>query len=53
MTFSQAETPQVFVAKVPLCFMEKESNEVRRGRPSVIRTVIEVRLYGFSNFNRI
>lgn len=42
--FSQAADPQVFVGKVPLCFMEKESNEVRRGRPSVIRPVVEVRL---------
>ncbi|KAK5857329.1 hypothetical protein PBY51_010581 [Eleginops maclovinus] len=39
--FSQAAEPQVFVGKVPLCFMEKESNEVRRGRPSVIKPVVE------------
>lgn len=41
VAFSQAENPQVFVGKVPLCFMEKESNELRRGRPSVIRTIVE------------
>ena len=41
--FSQAEDPQVFVGKVPLCFMEKENNEVKRGRPSVIKPVVEVR----------
>ncbi|XP_033972282.1 DNA mismatch repair protein Mlh3 isoform X2 [Trematomus bernacchii] len=39
--FSQAAEPQVFVGKVPLCFMEKESNELRRGRPSVIKTIVE------------
>ncbi|KAM6913191.1 DNA mismatch repair protein Mlh3 isoform 2-T2 [Xenentodon cancila] len=41
VTFSQAETQQVSVGKVPLCFMEKESNELRRGRPSVIKAVVE------------
>ncbi|GLD62451.1 DNA mismatch repair protein Mlh3 [Lates japonicus] len=39
--FSQAADPQVFVGKVPLCFMEKESNELRRGRPSVIKPIVE------------
>ncbi|XP_069574614.1 DNA mismatch repair protein Mlh3 isoform X2 [Brachyistius frenatus] len=41
VTFSQAADPQVFVGKVPLCFMEKESNELRRGRPSVIKPIVE------------
>lgn len=41
--FSQAAV-FVFVGKVPLCFMEKESNELRRGRPSVIKTIVEVRI---------
>lgn len=44
MKFSQAADPQVFVGKVPLCFTEKESNELRRGRPSVIKPIVEVRL---------
>uniref|UniRef100_A0A3P8RMN2 WW domain-containing protein n=1 Tax=Amphiprion percula TaxID=161767 RepID=A0A3P8RMN2_AMPPE len=44
VTFSQAADPQVFVGKVPLCFTEKESNELRRGRPSVIKPIVEVRL---------
>ncbi|XP_071354333.1 DNA mismatch repair protein Mlh3 [Trachinotus anak] len=39
--FSQAADPQVFVGKVPLCFTEKESNELRRGRPSVIKPIVE------------
>ncbi|XP_076017864.1 DNA mismatch repair protein Mlh3 isoform X2 [Genypterus blacodes] len=29
------------VGKVPLCFMEKERNELRRGRPSVIKPIVE------------
>ncbi|XP_008281152.1 DNA mismatch repair protein Mlh3 isoform X1 [Stegastes partitus] len=41
VTFSQAADPRVFVGKVPLCFTEKESNELRRGRPSVIKPVVE------------
>ncbi|XP_035808273.2 DNA mismatch repair protein Mlh3 isoform X1 [Amphiprion ocellaris] len=41
VTFSQAADPQVFVGKVPLCFTEKESNELRRGRPSVIKPIVE------------
>ncbi|XP_029982800.1 DNA mismatch repair protein Mlh3 isoform X2 [Sphaeramia orbicularis] len=39
--FSLAADPQVLVGKVPLCFMEKESNERRRGRPSVIKPIVE------------
>ncbi|XP_040916657.1 DNA mismatch repair protein Mlh3 isoform X2 [Toxotes jaculatrix] len=39
--FSQEADPQVFVGKVPLCFIEKESNELRRGRPSVIKPIVE------------
>ncbi|TDG98775.1 hypothetical protein EPR50_G00203880 [Perca flavescens] len=39
--FSQEADPHVFVRKVPLCFMEKESNEIRRGRPSVIKPIVE------------
>ncbi|XP_047466225.1 DNA mismatch repair protein Mlh3 isoform X2 [Mugil cephalus] len=41
VTFSQAAEPQVFVGKVPLCFMERESNELRRGRPSVIKPIVQ------------
>ncbi|XP_065822517.1 DNA mismatch repair protein Mlh3 isoform X2 [Labrus bergylta] len=41
VTFSGAVAPHVFVGKVPLCFMEKESNELRRGRPSVIKPIVE------------
>ena len=38
----QAGAPRVLVGRVPLCFTEKEHNEVRRGRPSVIKAVVEV-----------
>ncbi|XP_034531445.1 DNA mismatch repair protein Mlh3 isoform X2 [Notolabrus celidotus] len=41
VAFSDAADPQVLVGKVPLCFMEKESNELRRGRPSVIKPIVE------------
>ncbi|XP_068563098.1 DNA mismatch repair protein Mlh3 isoform X2 [Cebidichthys violaceus] len=39
--FSPAAAPQALVGKVPLCFMEKESNELRRGRPSVLKPIVE------------
>ncbi|XP_071375654.1 DNA mismatch repair protein Mlh3-like [Centroberyx affinis] len=38
---SQAGDPLLLVGKVPLCFIEKESNELRRGRPSVIKPIVE------------
>uniref|UniRef100_A0A672FVY0 WW domain-containing protein n=1 Tax=Salarias fasciatus TaxID=181472 RepID=A0A672FVY0_SALFA len=41
VTFPQAADPQVLVAKVPLCFTEKEHNELKRGRTSVIKTIVE------------
>ncbi|XP_054469743.1 DNA mismatch repair protein Mlh3 isoform X2 [Anoplopoma fimbria] len=39
--FSQAANPQALIGKVPLCFMEKESNELRRGRQSVIKPIVK------------
>uniref|UniRef100_A0A3P8XPR2 DNA mismatch repair protein Mlh3 n=1 Tax=Esox lucius TaxID=8010 RepID=A0A3P8XPR2_ESOLU len=39
MQFSQTE-PLVLVRKVPMCFTEKESNELRRGRQSVIKGIV-------------
>ncbi|XP_068195677.1 DNA mismatch repair protein Mlh3 isoform X2 [Antennarius striatus] len=41
LKFSQTAQPQVSVGKVPVCFLEKESNELKRGRPSVIKSVVE------------
>ncbi|XP_055004132.1 DNA mismatch repair protein Mlh3 isoform X2 [Boleophthalmus pectinirostris] len=39
--FSQKEDSRIFIGKVPLCFTEKDINERRRGRPSVIKVLIE------------
>lgn len=41
LQFSQTGNPQVLVSKVPVCFTEKESNELRRGRQSVIKPIVE------------
>ncbi|CAB1335190.1 unnamed protein product [Coregonus sp. 'balchen'] len=41
MQFSQIGNPQVLVGKVPMCFTEKESNELRRGRHSIIKPIVE------------
>ncbi|RVE57184.1 hypothetical protein OJAV_G00213420 [Oryzias javanicus] len=41
VTFSETQTRSVFVGKVPRCFLEKETNELKRGRPSIIKTVVE------------
>nr|XP_015825668.2 DNA mismatch repair protein Mlh3 isoform X1 [Nothobranchius furzeri] len=41
VSFSETAAPHVFVGMVPLCFMEKESNELRRGRSSVIKPIVE------------
>uniref|UniRef100_A0A8C7YBV5 MutL homolog 3 (E. coli) n=1 Tax=Oryzias sinensis TaxID=183150 RepID=A0A8C7YBV5_9TELE len=41
VTFSETQRPTVFVGKVPLCFLEKETNELKRGRPSIIKTIVE------------
>ncbi|XP_028252051.1 DNA mismatch repair protein Mlh3 isoform X1 [Parambassis ranga] len=41
IAFPQTADTKVFVGKAPLCFIEKESNELRRGRPSVIRPIVE------------
>ncbi|XP_054652626.1 DNA mismatch repair protein Mlh3 isoform X2 [Dunckerocampus dactyliophorus] len=41
VAFSQSGDSQVLVGKVPVCFLEKENNELRRKRPSVIKRVVE------------
>ncbi|XP_077394146.1 DNA mismatch repair protein Mlh3 isoform X2 [Festucalex cinctus] len=41
VTFTQGHDDQVLVGKVPVCFVEKENNELRRKRPSVIKRVVE------------
>lgn len=51
MTFSQASEPEILVGKVPVCFTEKERNELRRGRASVIKPIVEVRRLKLSNWS--
>ncbi|CAL9686597.1 unnamed protein product [Knipowitschia caucasica] len=41
VTFSLMEDSRVFIGKVPMCFTEKDNNERRRGRPSVIKALVE------------
>lgn len=41
VTFSEEEDSRIFIGKVPLCFTEKDINERRRGRPSVIRPLVQ------------
>lgn len=41
VSFSQAADSRLFVRKVPLCFTEKDMNERKRGRPSVIKLIVE------------
>ncbi|XP_061699144.1 DNA mismatch repair protein Mlh3-like isoform X5 [Syngnathoides biaculeatus] len=41
VTFSQGQNDEVLVGKVPVCFVEKENNELRRKRPSVVKRVVE------------
>ncbi|XP_060685004.1 DNA mismatch repair protein Mlh3 [Hemiscyllium ocellatum] len=39
--FRDAESPVILIKKVPACFIEKEANEVRRGRHSVTQTILK------------
>ncbi|XP_018601605.2 DNA mismatch repair protein Mlh3 isoform X2 [Scleropages formosus] len=41
VTFVEVGEPRALVSKVPVCFVEKEANELRRGRPSVAKAVVE------------
>ncbi|XP_077477620.1 DNA mismatch repair protein Mlh3 isoform X2 [Stigmatopora argus] len=41
VTLSPSQDNQVLVAKVPVCFVEKENTELRRKRPSVIKRLVE------------
>ncbi|GCC21137.1 hypothetical protein chiPu_0019604 [Chiloscyllium punctatum] len=40
--FCDAESPVILIKKVPACFIEKEANEVRRGRHSVTQTILKM-----------
>ncbi|XP_019712949.1 DNA mismatch repair protein Mlh3 isoform X1 [Hippocampus comes] len=41
VTFTPRQDDQVLVGKVPVCLVEKENNELRRKRPSIIKRVVE------------
>ncbi|MBN3294905.1 MLH3 protein, partial [Amia calva] len=41
MTFAEDGGPRVLVGKVPVCFLEREANELRRGRQTVTKAIVE------------
>ncbi|XP_043837294.1 DNA mismatch repair protein Mlh3 [Dromiciops gliroides] len=41
LIFPDAPSSHVLVGEVPLCFVEREANEVRRGRPTVTKSILE------------
>ncbi|KAJ1104630.1 hypothetical protein NDU88_002040 [Pleurodeles waltl] len=41
LSFPESSSSHVLVDKVPLCFVEREANEVRRGRPPVTKAIVE------------
>ena len=43
LLFPDASDPSILVGKVPLCFVEREAGELRRGRPTVTKSIVEVR----------
>ncbi|KAM4690967.1 DNA mismatch repair protein Mlh3-like isoform 2-T2 [Rhinophrynus dorsalis] len=42
LSFLDSRVPRVLVAKVPLCFVEKEANETQRGRSTVAKILVEL-----------
>ncbi|KAG8514261.1 DNA mismatch repair protein Mlh3 [Galemys pyrenaicus] len=41
--FPDTSNTLVLVGKVPLCFVEREANELRRGRSTIAKSIVEVR----------
>uniref|UniRef100_W5MWS0 MutL homolog 3 n=1 Tax=Lepisosteus oculatus TaxID=7918 RepID=W5MWS0_LEPOC len=41
VTFVETGAPRILVGKVPVCFLEREANELRRGRQTVTRAIVE------------
>nr|XP_045010520.1 DNA mismatch repair protein Mlh3 isoform X2 [Jaculus jaculus] len=41
LIFPDTSDSLVLVGKVPLCFVEREANEIRRGRSTVTKTIVE------------
>ncbi|XP_072479586.1 DNA mismatch repair protein Mlh3 isoform X2 [Notamacropus eugenii] len=42
LIFPEAPSSHILVGEVPLCFVEREANEVRRGRPTVTKSILEL-----------
>uniref|UniRef100_A0A4X2LFG5 MutL homolog 3 n=1 Tax=Vombatus ursinus TaxID=29139 RepID=A0A4X2LFG5_VOMUR len=40
--FPDTPSSHILVGEVPLCFVEREANEVRRGRPTVTKSILEL-----------
>ncbi|XP_062973950.1 DNA mismatch repair protein Mlh3 isoform X4 [Elgaria multicarinata webbii] len=41
LLFPKDNPSQILVGKVPLCFVEREANELRRGRQTVTKSIVE------------
>ncbi|KAM9068386.1 DNA mismatch repair protein Mlh3 isoform X1 [Sarcophilus harrisii] len=41
LIFPDPPSSHILVGEVPLCFVEREANEVRRGRPTVTKSILE------------
>ncbi|XP_063146186.1 DNA mismatch repair protein Mlh3 isoform X2 [Candoia aspera] len=41
LTFPKNNPSQILVGKVPLCFVEREANELRRGRHTVTKRIVQ------------
>ncbi|GAB1297644.1 MutL homolog 3 [Apodemus speciosus] len=41
LLFPDASDPSILVGKVPLCFVEREAGELRRGRSTVTKSIVE------------
>ncbi|XP_071972930.1 acylphosphatase-1 isoform X1 [Engystomops pustulosus] len=41
LLFSDTGTPTVSVREIPMCFVEREANEIHRGRTPVVKKIVE------------
>ncbi|XP_064420972.1 DNA mismatch repair protein Mlh3 isoform X3 [Latimeria chalumnae] len=41
LQFAEGEHPRVLVGRVPMCILEKEATEIRRGRQTVTKPIVE------------
>ncbi|XP_075704858.1 DNA mismatch repair protein Mlh3-like [Rhinoderma darwinii] len=41
LSFPDPGSPRVLVSEIPLCFVEREANEMQRGRTPVVRRMVE------------